>query len=150
MRLHRPGLRVSWLMGAVGLVAALLRAVREMTARPAAMVVGSPILEFRGMSEHATYRHRWAVRNVGRAPLRLTPGFFCAHCIIVNLGQGEIQTVEPGGQAEIIVTWGTLRRRDDYSQYAELLTDDPERPKIEFRIKGVVLPAGADSETSMR
>ncbi len=90
-------------------------------------------------------RHSWTLRNVGPTPLKLRTRFTSGHSGF-NLWQGVEHVLPSGEQITVSLTWPTPQNKaTPYSEHAEVWTNDPDRPRIRFRVVGLT---GTDSLVS--
>lgn len=86
-------------------------------------------------------RHSWVIRNAGTLPLKLRTRFTSGRCGF-SLWLGENYSVPAGGLLTVSLTCPTPHQADTpYSAYADVLTDDPEFPKVRFRVFGITGPS---------
>jgi hypothetical protein len=78
--------------------------------------------------------HTFVVRNDGVGPLELRKGGTTCKCTLSKVTGGMIA---PGEQGEVTLTWNT-GRHPAYSHGATILTNDPDQPRLEFRVHGTV------------
>lgn len=95
--------------------------------------VGDPEFDFGSMDSKATGTHEFIFRNVGEAPLELKKGSTTCKCTLSNIGNGVIG---PGESGAVTLEWNGKSLVGPYAQTANILTNDPENPRIELRIKG--------------
>ncbi len=90
---------------------------------------------FGTVDPHQTVAHPFKIRNEGSADLLLRQGETSCKCTV-----GEISSsiVSPGQTAEVLVTWNTGYKADNYTQTAVILTNDPVTPEIELKVSGTV------------
>ncbi len=94
--------------------------------------------DFGALSLAATGEHRFTVRNVGTAPLRLQAGETSCKCTVSRIEQPEIP---PGGTTDVLVRWKGLDEPGPYRQTAVILTNDPGRPRLVFSLIGKMVVA---------
>lgn len=94
--------------------------------------------DFGALSLAATGEHRFTVRNVGTAPLRLQAGETSCKCTVSRIEQPEIP---PGGATDVVVRWKGLDEPGPYRQTAVVLTNDPGRPRLVFSLTGKMVVA---------
>jgi hypothetical protein len=92
-------------------------------------------------------RHEFVLKNIGRAPLKLSVGPTTCKCTVSGLDRRELP---PGGEAQVTLEWNT-GRSPLYAHAATIYTSDPDRKSLEVRVRGKVrMHLGADvSELSM-
>jgi uncharacterized protein DUF1573 len=133
--------RLRTLLLAVAITALMIGAMIEVRrgTGPRALVVGSPVFDFGTMPQRSGSNHAWLIWNRGRSPLVLERGPSSPDCAILAPVAGESMSVPAGGRATITVVWDA--RACPYNgQRAILLTNDPEKPSIELRVRGVTTP----------
>lgn len=94
--------------------------------------------DFGTLSLAATGEHRFTVRNVGTAPLRLQAGETSCKCTVSRIEHPEIP---PGGATDVLVRWKGLDEPGPYRQTAVILTNDPGRPRIILSLVGKMIVA---------
>lgn len=87
------------------------------------------------------------IRNDGNAPLKLQRGATSCKCTMGDLPEAP---VEPGESAAFRVASKLAPKPGNFSHTATVLTNDPKRPAIEFRIFGVVRAVLAAAPTTVR
>ncbi|MEN6498182.1 MAG: DUF1573 domain-containing protein [Thermoguttaceae bacterium] len=90
--------------------------------------------EFGTMDMSAQGSHEFVVRNIGKAPLDLSPGPSSCKCTLSDLSEHTI--VPPGGQKTVKVSWKSKGISGAFRQSASILTNDPNRSKVTFTITG--------------
>ncbi len=101
---------------------------------------GEPIFEFDVMAMGSSNSHVWTLTNTGEGDLQLRKGESTCSCTIADLGEEETAMVAPGESIPIKLDW-TPKDIGPFSQAAEILTNDPENPKVRFSVRGNVVPA---------
>ncbi|MEX0675869.1 MAG: DUF1573 domain-containing protein [Pirellulales bacterium] len=100
------------------------------------LVVDDTSHDFGLIDRHHTVRHSFRFTNVGTAPLTLKPGTTtCTACTIAELSKAE---VAPGETTEVVVEYSPRTAKPEFQQYAVVLTNDPEQPRVELKIIGSV------------
>ncbi|WZO99068.1 DUF1573 domain-containing protein [Isosphaeraceae bacterium EP7] len=116
----------------------------EKTAGPAPVVeVDSPVLthDFGVMAQRNKGKHVWKVKNTGKGDLQLKKGPSTCSCTIANLKEGATANIKPGEETEVAVEWETREFSDKFERVVSIITNDPERPKLDFKIGGIIKPA---------
>jgi hypothetical protein len=80
-------------------------------------------------------RHEFVFKNEGHGPLLLTKGETSCVCTLASI---EHPTVAAGGSTTVEVEWHP-KARGDFRQTAEVLTNDPQQPKVELAISGEIV-----------
>jgi hypothetical protein len=117
--------------------------------QPRAVVVGDPVFKFESMAQHTKFEKEWLLKNEGQGELILELEAPPCSCTVANFvgkdgkknATGVKVSVPPGGDLPIHFTWETRDYNGKYRKPAILLTNDPERPKIQFVAEGAVYPA---------
>lgn len=105
---------------------------------PKAVVVGGAYHDFGEMDRSAKGQHTFVVRNTGEAPLTLTKGTTTCKCTGFHF---EDDQLPPGKEAKITLEWEAKTSDQEFSQSAELLTNDPLQPVVRLQIHGHVIDA---------
>ncbi|GEM_PF-2374831 len=79
--------------------------------------------------------HEFVVRNEGGSPLTLKPGPTTCRCTLLDLDENPIP---PGGTGKVAIQFSEEKDFGPFVQEATVLTNDPERPRLTLRIRGVV------------
>ncbi|MBX6312874.1 MAG: DUF1573 domain-containing protein [Isosphaeraceae bacterium] len=96
---------------------------------------------FGTMAQEQYGTHTWTVKNEGPGVLELKKGGSTCSCTIANLAEGDTTTVQPGETTQIKLTWETRMNNGLFEKSADILTNDPARPRITFIVTGTVQPA---------
>lgn len=80
--------------------------------------------------------HVFRIRNEGSIPLTLTIGAATCKC---TLGSLENEKLMPDEETTVKMEWSIETDADEFEQSAELRTNDPERPAVQFKITGRVV-----------
>jgi hypothetical protein len=80
--------------------------------------------------------HTFRVKNVGDAPLTLKIGASTCKCTVGTL---ENESLAPGEETEVKMTWTVKTNETTFGQSAELRTNDPTQVAIRFEITGKVV-----------
>jgi hypothetical protein len=97
--------------------------------------------EFGVMPQHDEGVREWTIKNTGAGELRVRVGNSTCSCTIANIAEGTDKVLQPGEQTEIRLAWNTKDNNGKFRQSADILTNDPQQPKISFVIEGDVRPA---------
>ena len=89
--------------------------------------------DFGSMDSQATGTHKFLFRNVGNAPLELKKGSTTCKCTLSDIGDAVVQ---PGESGAVTLEWNGKTAIGPYVQSANILTNDPQNPRIELRIRG--------------
>lgn len=79
--------------------------------------------------------HTFLVRNEGSGPLLLRRGGTSCTCAMSDLPQGEIP---PGCAAQVRVGLKSGEKAGSFSQWAKVLTNDPDQPVLLLKIRGTI------------
>jgi hypothetical protein len=88
-------------------------------------------MEYDGRSSH-----KFAVRNEGKQPLKLT--FDHVSCGLCTQAKIEKENLQPGEESFVTVSWHA-NKEGPFQQSATIGTNDPRKPKLVFNINGKVL-----------
>ena len=80
--------------------------------------------------------HVFVIRNAGTEPLTLSVGASTCKCTIGSL---KSDTLPPGEQTEIDVSWTVKTNESTFSQSAQIITSDPFKEVINLEISGRVV-----------
>lgn len=117
-------------------------AERVTQGRPIAIVVNGDHHNFGKMQRNGKSSHEFIVRNDGTEPLSLTTGDTTCKCTLFKAGSG---TLAPGESTKVKLEWTAKTGDEEFSQSAELRTNDPDRQVIRLVIEGKIFePLKAD------
>ncbi|REK09481.1 MAG: DUF1573 domain-containing protein [Planctomycetota bacterium] len=106
----------------------------EAGARPR-LIVDSRAHNFGSVERYSTVKHAFRFTNAGTGPLTLKAGSTtCTACTIASVSRAE---VPPGESAEVEVAY-TPSGSEPFRQTAVVHTNDPENPRVELDIRGLV------------
>lgn len=105
---------------------------------PQVEVVGGELHDFGRMDRYSKLSHTFILRNVGDAPLILEKGETTCKCTVADLKNTGLK---PGEQTEVQLEWSAKTDAAEFSQSAEILTNDPARRKVRLLVKGLVTQA---------
>jgi len=91
--------------------------------------------DFGMVDPHTTLTHNFVVKNGGELPLQLNVTGTSCKC---TMGDLENDTLLPGEETNITMTWNTGYQAEEYEQTAEIATSDPLRSSIKLEVKGQV------------
>lgn len=80
-------------------------------------------------------RHSFEFKNEGRGPLTLTKGESSCVCTVADIAH---PTAPPGGSTTVEVQWHPSAR-GSFRQTVQVLTNDPQHPRVELVIVGEVV-----------
>lgn len=100
------------------------------------IVFDEQVFSFGVMESFQQKSHVFTVRNEGQADLLIKQGHVSCKCTISKAAE---EPIPPGKSAEITLTWKPIQRGEDWSQTAEICTNDPKNRKVTFTIKGDVV-----------
>jgi hypothetical protein len=92
-------------------------------------------IDFGVMPQHTAGSAEFIFRNVGRGPLELSKGRASCQCTVGELSETK---VAPGGETIVRLSWKTEGAEGPFRHYAEIRTNDPRRPEINFVITGTL------------
>ncbi len=96
-------------------------------------VVEESTHDFGVMERDAKNTHVFVIKNSGGYPLVLRQGDTTCKCTMSKLAQ---EPIDPGEQADITLTWEAKSDSEQFRQTAEILTNDPQRPRVLLTIEG--------------
>lgn len=79
--------------------------------------------------------HAFTVRNAGGSPLLLVRGGTSCDCTMSELPDEQIP---PNGEALVRVGMKTVEKPGEFTQWAKVLSNDPDRQAVVFKIRGTV------------
>lgn len=80
--------------------------------------------------------HVFVIKNTGEADLSLKVGASTCKCTVGELGK---ETLPPGEQTQVKMSWTVSTNENSFGQSAELRTNDPSQVAIRFEITGKVV-----------
>jgi hypothetical protein len=92
--------------------------------------------EFGVMSPGEKGEKAFRIKNVGTDVLTLKTGASTCKCTIGSL---ESNTLEPGEETEILISWTVKTDKNTFSQQAQVITNDPRHVVLNFEISGEVV-----------
>jgi len=92
--------------------------------------------DFGVMAPEEDGEHIFVIKNVGEEKLTLKIGASTCKCTVGELGN---ESLEPGEQTEVKMSWTVNTSDKSFGQSAELRTNDPSKVAIRFEIKGQVV-----------
>lgn len=104
--------------------------------RPIVELLDEPSYDFGVMAPESEGQHVFRIKNVGNDNLQLRLGASTCKC---TFGDLEREFLGPGEETEIKLTWLVKSGSDDFSQSAEIITNDPTRVAIRFTVTGRVI-----------
>ncbi|MCH1497042.1 MAG: DUF1573 domain-containing protein, partial [Rubripirellula sp.] len=103
--------------------------------RPKVELVDEPSFDFGLMAPDTEGEHLFRVKNIGTGDLRLRLGASTCKC---TLGDLEKESLAPGEETEIKLSWTVKAGLTEFSQSAEVITNDPDAVVIRLAITGEV------------
>lgn len=103
--------------------------------RPKVELVDEPSFDFGLMAPDTEGEHLFRVKNVGTGNLRLRLGASTCKC---TLGDLDKESLAPGEETEIKLSWTVKAGLTEFSQSAEVITNDPDAVVIRLAITGEV------------
>ncbi len=101
-----------------------------------AEIPGGTTHNFGVMAPDEEGEHTFVVKNVGTEPLTLKVGASTCKCTVGTL---KNESLAPGEETEVRLTWHVQTNAESFGQSAELLTNDPLKPAIRLEITGDVI-----------
>ena len=99
-------------------------------------VVDSEVFDFGVMDKSGRSSHEFTITNEGKSPLTVLKGHSTCRCTMAKFDR---RTVLPGESTKIKIEWTAREYLGDFEQIATIKTNDPDRPEIELRIKGITV-----------
>ncbi|WP_404309889.1 DUF1573 domain-containing protein [Neorhodopirellula lusitana] len=106
------------------------------TATPRVELPDGHSYDFGVMSPEEEGEHIFVVKNTGEADLSLKVGASTCKCTVGELGK---ESLAPGEQTEVKMSWTVKTNESSFGQSAELRTNDPAKVAIRFEISGQVV-----------
>jgi len=104
------------------------------------VVVDNDTYDFGVMDSHSTREHEFVLTNVGTGPLKLTKGGGGCKCTITKL---DNEAIPPGASTKVVIQWTPKEPTEVFRQSADIMTNDPERPRVSLTIMGRVTSSAA-------
>lgn len=104
--------------------------------RPRVELIDETSFNFGLMAPDTEGEHRFRIKNVGDGDLRLRLGASTCKC---TLGDLDKEMLAPGEETEIKLTWTVKAGLTEFSQSAEVITNDPDSVVIRLAITGEVV-----------
>jgi hypothetical protein len=98
-------------------------------------VVETSEFDFGNMDPGTSGFHEFEVRNEGSAPLELELLETSCKCTV---GSVDGKPIPPGGSTKVRMEWNTGNKVSNYSQWAQVATNDSENATLTFKIRGTV------------
>lgn len=98
-------------------------------------LVGDELHDFGMMAPNDKGEHTYVVKNTGDADLTLRLGASTCKCTFGELSSDKLA---PGAETEITLSWQVKTGEPTFNQSAQVITNDPGRPVLNFRISGKV------------
>ena len=97
---------------------------------------GDATYDFGVMPPGTQGNHTFVVKNSGDEPLSLELGATTCKCTLGDLDQNELA---PGESTTVKLEWTVASDKSEFTQSAELRTNDPLRPAIKLTVQGLVI-----------
>jgi geranylgeranyl pyrophosphate synthase len=104
-------------------------------ARGPKVAVEQEEFDFGTMERESLKSHSFAIRNTGRAPLRLTKGETTCRCTKFEIVKAALA---PGEATQIELEWRATVPEGPFRQTATIETNDPLRPQVTLTIAGKI------------
>jgi len=109
---------------------------------PLAVVDGDLKHDFGLAAQNVDIKKDWVIKNEGKADLELTKGEVACTCTSLKFEGGqEWAKLKPGEQTTLHLTFATRENNGTYHKSANILTNDPVHPTLEFVAEGTVRPS---------
>lgn len=109
---------------------------------PAKAVVDELVHDFGSMERNSKGEHVFTIRNEGEGTLLLKKGTATCKCTKFYIGdddKAERLELAPGESSSVTVAWKVDAKTPQFHQDATVFTNDPDRRKLDFEIKGNVV-----------
>jgi hypothetical protein len=104
-------------------------------AAPRVTLVNGETHDFGVMEQNASRSHVFVLRNDGGQTLRLTKGETTCKCTLFEIAK---TTLEPGEATDVTLTWEAKTEGPEFTQSAEIGTNDPQRSALRLVVAGKV------------
>jgi hypothetical protein len=98
--------------------------------------IAEPEFNFGTMQTYTTQSHKFVVKNVGTAPLRMRLVDTTCKCTMSKVDQSEIP---PGGSTEIELEWNAESDAGPFTQSATIESNAPDMPRITLTVTGTLV-----------
>jgi hypothetical protein len=112
--------------------------------KPRVVVDGDLTHNFGTAPQHFLISKDWEIKNEGQADLRLSKGVIECNCTVAAFDgdkNKESITLKPGQKTNLHLSFETREVNGSFHKKAEILTNDPRRPSMEFVADGIVRPS---------
>jgi hypothetical protein len=94
--------------------------------------------DFGAIENDSIVSHTFDFKNIGKSPLTLKAGgTTCQKCTIAEISQ---PSVAPGATVGVTIQYTAAAPAPMFRQSATILTDDPDRPRVELTVSGSITP----------
>jgi len=101
-----------------------------------AEMISDPVHDFGVAEPGVEGEHTFMIKNAGNQPLTLRVGATTCTC---TLGSLDKNSLAPGEQTEVLLSWTVKSDSSEFSQSAQLHTNDPHQPVIDLVVKGRIV-----------
>jgi hypothetical protein len=110
--------------------------------QPLAVVEGDTTYHFGMAAQELKLDHEWTIKNDGKADLVLTQIPPACSCTVAAFENGkDTITLKPGSGTQLHLTFETRNNNGPYRKTANVVTNDPAHPNLEFAGEGTVRPS---------
>ena len=100
------------------------------------LVVDQTEHDFGKVESGGSVSHSFSIRNEGGYPLCISDvGTSCLKCTVSRLSR---RIIPPGEEAEVVVEYESTETEFKFRHYANLATNDPERPQLTLTVFGTL------------
>lgn len=111
---------------------------------PKVVVVGGAEFDFGTLGQQSTGKHTFTIRNEGTSSLQLgLINVSCGKCVETEFSAASVQ---PGQSVDVTVTFHTRKPGPQFSERAELGTNDPAMSMVALQIRGYITRPARVSE----
>lgn len=97
---------------------------------------GDLTYDFGEMAVNQELEYAFVIKNEGEGPLKIKGGPSTCKCTLSDL---DVQTIPPGEETEVKLTWKPPRSYDEFRQQAKVYTNQPDRREVLLTVTGQVL-----------
>ena len=101
-------------------------------------VTKNPVHDFGLMEQGSKGKRAFVFKNDGTSDLKLVANYKNANTCECTVSKLTKDVIHPGESAEVEVSWEITRAAAKFSHSARIRTNDPTKPEIALRIKGLV------------
>ncbi|MCP4886372.1 MAG: DUF1573 domain-containing protein [Planctomycetaceae bacterium] len=108
----------------------------DLSSKARVEVIGELTYDFGVMSPNTEGEHVFRIKNTGEDDLTLRLGATTCKC---TLGELKNNTLAPGEESDIKLSWSVKSGQAEFNQTAQVITNDPYQVVLNFEIEGKVV-----------